>query len=272
MCALLSRSLHLCVFAFAASDFRVPRQSIRLVELVQRELGLVATSAMVLRSADVHALAEAIQCEGSQARQDSRQAGQRVRMPPLVCAIFVLEGGGHPAGRRGRLQIVHHGVWEVPRGLVPILVRQPVVELPKPQRLRVPRCVRYGGPGHLDVDALQRASDRACARHSALRTMELRDEGMREAMDRAAAMWQRLGEERGHVGGSLESSFFGSQMVSRVLALSVSKPQSGVRLPFNTSALLRGLSARPMEPRAGGGRQLAGRCAHCSSRPGRGHS
>eukprot|EP00439_Symbiodinium_sp_Y106_P032803 s5686_g3.t3 len=125
-------------------------QSIRLVELVQRELGLVATSAMVLRSADVHALAEAIQCEGSQARQDSRQEEGTQPDEEGAYRLYIMEFGKSPVD------------W----------------------------CVRYGGPGHLDVDALQRASDRACARHSALRTMELRDEGMREAMDRAAAMWQ----------------------------------------------------------------------------------
>ncbi|CAE7507863.1 ddaD [Symbiodinium sp. CCMP2592] len=125
-------------------------QSIRLVELVRRELGFVATSAMVLRSADVHALAEAIQREGSQAHQCSRQEEGTQPDEEGAYRLYIMEFGKSPVD------------W----------------------------CVRYGGPGHLDVDALQRASDRACARHSALRTMELRDEGMREAMDRAAAMWQ----------------------------------------------------------------------------------
>lgn len=49
---------------------------------------------------------------------------------------------------------------------------------------------RYGGPGHLDLGALQRAVDRLVARHSALRTTESPDEPLREAMDRAAAVWQ----------------------------------------------------------------------------------
>ena len=186
-----------------SSLLSAPRQSIRLVELVRRELGFVATSAMVLRSADVHALAEAIQLEGSQdSRQDAGQDRDRDighATPVGVSVSFflrcLLEGGRHATRRRGRLQIVHHGVWEVPRGLVPSSVWS--AEAKPPATLSADsRCVRYGGPGHLDVDALQRASDRAVARHSALRTMELRDEGMREAMDRAAAMWQRLVRDR----------------------------------------------------------------------------
>lgn len=46
------------------------------------------------------------------------------------------------------------------------------------------------GAGHLDLPALQRACDRLVSRHSALRTVQSPDEAMREAMDRAAAMWQ----------------------------------------------------------------------------------
>ncbi|CAE8603608.1 unnamed protein product, partial [Polarella glacialis] len=51
-------------------------------------------------------------------------------------------------------------------------------------------CLRYTGPGHVDVGALQRAVDRVVARHSALRTVETPDEPLREAMDKAAAVWQ----------------------------------------------------------------------------------
>merc|ERR1719201_1127874 len=51
-------------------------------------------------------------------------------------------------------------------------------------------CVRYEGPGHLDLPALQRASDRLIARHSALRTVQTPDEPIRDVMDRAGAMWQ----------------------------------------------------------------------------------
>jgi len=51
-------------------------------------------------------------------------------------------------------------------------------------------CVRYDGPGHIDVAALQHATDRLVARHSALRTVETPDEPLREAMDKAAALWQ----------------------------------------------------------------------------------
>ena len=52
--------------------------------------------------------------------------------------------------------------------------------------------VRYGGPGHLDLAALQRAVDRLVLRHSALRTTLSPDAALREAMDRAAAMWQLM--------------------------------------------------------------------------------
>lgn len=52
--------------------------------------------------------------------------------------------------------------------------------------------MRYGGPDHLHLDALQRACDRLVMRHSALRTTLSRDEAFREAMDRAAAMWQLM--------------------------------------------------------------------------------
>lgn len=75
-------------------------------------------------------------------------------------------------------------------------------------------CVRYGGPGHLDVVALQRAVDRLVARHSALRTTQSPDEPMRVAMDSAAAMWQLatscIGQE-----GALWSAL--SQAVSTAL-------------------------------------------------------
>lgn len=50
--------------------------------------------------------------------------------------------------------------------------------------------VRYGGLEHLNLEALQRACDRLVQRHSALRTTCSPDAAMREAMDRAAAMWQ----------------------------------------------------------------------------------
>jgi len=52
--------------------------------------------------------------------------------------------------------------------------------------------VRYGGPEHLNLEALQRACDRLVRRHSALRTTCSPDAAMREAMDRAAAMWQLI--------------------------------------------------------------------------------
>lgn len=57
-------------------------------------------------------------------------------------------------------------------------------------RAPVDWCVRYDGAEHLDTAALQRASDRLVARHSALRTVQTPDEPMREALDKAAAMWQ----------------------------------------------------------------------------------
>ncbi|CAE7303561.1 TOP2 [Symbiodinium natans] len=122
-------------------------QSIRLVELLRRELGMVATSAMVLRCPDVEALARALQeAEGpNAASQDGFQPDEEG-----AYRLYFMEFGKSPVD------------W----------------------------CVRYGGPGHLDLDALQRASDRVVARHSALRTTQSRDEAMREAMDRAGAMWQ----------------------------------------------------------------------------------
>lgn len=51
-------------------------------------------------------------------------------------------------------------------------------------------CIRFGGPGHLDMAAFQRALDRLIQRHSALRTVESPDEAMREIMNIAAAIWQ----------------------------------------------------------------------------------
>ena len=107
----------------------------------------------------------------------------------LMIGAFL--GGWFPARRRGCLQVILHGVWEVSRGLAPASVNR--VRMPRLVGVSLsPRCVRYGGPGHLDLDALQRASDRVVARHSALRTTQSRDEAMREAMDRAGAMWQPL--------------------------------------------------------------------------------
>lgn len=52
--------------------------------------------------------------------------------------------------------------------------------------------VRYGGAEHLDLAALQRAVDRLVQRHSALRTTLSPDAAVREAMDRAAGMWQLM--------------------------------------------------------------------------------
>lgn len=52
--------------------------------------------------------------------------------------------------------------------------------------------VRYGGAEHLDLAALQRAVDRLVQRHSALRTTLSPDAAVREAMDRAAGMWQLI--------------------------------------------------------------------------------
>lgn len=51
-------------------------------------------------------------------------------------------------------------------------------------------CLRYTGEGHLDVDAMQRAVNRLVARHSALRMRETPDEPVREAIDKAAGIWQ----------------------------------------------------------------------------------
>ena len=49
-------------------------------------------------------------------------------------------------------------------------------------------CLRSDSP--IDLPAFQRAVDRLVLRHSALRTCETPDEALREAMDKAASIWQ----------------------------------------------------------------------------------
>ncbi|CAE7504558.1 NRPS8, partial [Symbiodinium natans] len=79
-------------------------------------------------------------------------------------------------------------------------------------------CLRYTGEGHMDVDAMQRAVNRLVARHSALRMRQTPDEPMREAIDKAAGMWQLwsscIGSDsvgwarlRGHVSSALFASW-----------------------------------------------------------------
>lgn len=131
-------------------------QAITLAELVRKELGSVVSVAEVLRCPDFEQLMEKV--ASSRAAAASGQAAlDRPREDPAGCP----DGDG--AYRVYTMQF---------------------------KRMPVDWMVRYTGPGHLDLAALQRAADRLVARHSALRTAESPDEPLRDQMDKVAALWQ----------------------------------------------------------------------------------
>jgi len=126
-------------------------QVITLAELVRREVGCDVSVADVLRCSSVEQLAKYVAAAGAMGQGCS--PGEKAAGSPDsdgAYRVYMLQFPRHPVD------------W----------------------------CVRYGGPGHLDVAALQRATDRLVARHSALRTVQSPDEPMRDAMDKAAALWQ----------------------------------------------------------------------------------
>jgi len=129
-------------------------QAIGLVESIRRHMGLAITVTDVLRSTDVHELA-------------SKLLGTN-----QACVSASLMAQSHDFFSRPDSD----GSYRL------YMMRFP--------QSPVDWYVKFGGPGHLDVSALQRATDRLIQRHSALRTIESPDEAMREAMDRAAATWQ----------------------------------------------------------------------------------
>eukprot|EP00930_Biecheleria_cincta_P055502 TRINITY_DN41822_c0_g1_i1.p1 TRINITY_DN41822_c0_g1~~TRINITY_DN41822_c0_g1_i1.p1 ORF type:complete len:378 (+),score=63.49 TRINITY_DN41822_c0_g1_i1:664-1797(+) len=126
-------------------------QAIRLAELARRELGMPLSAGHVLRSANTRELAEALQSSANSAHQSCR-----------------VESADRQADADGAYRVY-------------------LMAFPKSP---VDWYVRYGGHGDLDLAALQRAVDKLVSRHSALQTVETPDEPMREAMDRAAALWQ----------------------------------------------------------------------------------
>ncbi|CAE8619725.1 unnamed protein product [Polarella glacialis] len=109
-------------------------QAIRLAELARRELGLQASAGEVLRSGNVETLACALLRRGSDGSSSEGNESQE----------------GQP-DQEGAYRVY-------------------VMPFPKSP---VDWYVRFGGPGHLDLAALQRATDRLVARHSALRTAGL---------------------------------------------------------------------------------------------------
>jgi len=138
-------------------------QAITLAELIRREIGLQMPVSSVLNCADVVQLAQRAE-EASQVLDKGINGATSTRARPrLGEADSVAQPDSQGAYRVFALAFPRHPVdW----------------------------CVRYSGPGHLDVNALQRALDRLVARHSALRTVQTPDEPLRELMDKVAGMWQ----------------------------------------------------------------------------------
>eukprot|EP00929_Paragymnodinium_shiwhaense_P028931 TRINITY_DN16694_c0_g1_i1.p1 TRINITY_DN16694_c0_g1~~TRINITY_DN16694_c0_g1_i1.p1 ORF type:complete len:1586 (-),score=297.51 TRINITY_DN16694_c0_g1_i1:44-4801(-) len=150
-------------------------QAITLTEAVRKELGLRISVTQVLNCADVGQLAVAaaeaasVNCNGN-------------RMCTTLSAASNSPGG---ANSQASLQSDDSQAVEAPDADGSFRVF--TMHFP---RHPVDWCVRYDGPEHLDLAALQRAVDRVVARHSALRTIQSPDEPLRDAMDRAASMWQ----------------------------------------------------------------------------------
>ncbi|CAK9060139.1 unnamed protein product [Durusdinium trenchii] len=164
-------------------------QAIRLAELARHELGLVLSPGLVLRSADVETLVDSLDAEelpGEHEQPDEENAWRLYLMefPKSPVVPWIEEA-------------------EMP-GTTPLSESTDVMgvyKLTGPGGRVVPQdwYVRFGA-GHLDLPALQRACDRLVSRHSALRTVQSPDEAMREAMDRAAAMWQLICSAYGSYG------------------------------------------------------------------------
>mmetsp|Transcript_12709 Transcript_12709/g.41041 ORF Transcript_12709/g.41041 Transcript_12709/m.41041 type:complete len:735 (-) Transcript_12709:50-2254(-) len=137
-------------------------QAITLAELIRKELGPVVSVAEVLKCADVAQLAAVV------------EAGAGLAAAAAAAAAC---GAGRPLSA------------EEIEGLPDADGAYRVYTMQFP-RMPVDWMVRYTGSGHLDLDALQRATDRLVARHSALQTVQSPDEPLRDSMDKVVALWQ----------------------------------------------------------------------------------